>query len=324
MTRSTQDPSGEPVPAVSISGLSHTYHERRALRSIDLQVPVGRLHGLVGPNGAGKSTLMKILATLLETQSGLVQVLGTDITEDPLSIRRRVGYLAEDPVGYRQMTVFEMLDFCGAVHGRSGGEREQAIATLLERMGLEAHKDNPVGTLSRGEQRRVAIARVLVHDPELLIFDEPAAGLDPRARTELMTLMRDLSDNGKTVLVSSHILTELGDLCDSVTVLDRGDIRFHGPIGELPASDDNLACYRLRLQHGDEGAGRLLAGHDGVVDVVSLESSVAWQVVCRTDEANIGEMLAALVERGTVVEAFVRDRSRLNDAFLSLTTGGVD
>ena len=165
---------------------------------------------------------------------------------------------------------------------------------------------------------------MLVHDPELLIFDEPAAGLDPRARSELMTLMRGLSDGGKTVLVSSHVLTELGDHCDSVTVLDRGDVCFHGPIDELPGSDDELACYQLRLEHDDEGIGRLLAGHQGVVDVVSLESSAAWQVVCRTTETNFGELLATLVQHGTVVEAFVRDRNRLNEAFLSLTSGGVD
>ncbi|HAB10072.1 MAG TPA: ABC transporter ATP-binding protein [Planctomycetaceae bacterium] len=324
MTRPVRDPSVEPVPAVSVSGLSHAFDERRALRSIDLQVPVGCLHGLVGPNGAGKSTLMKILSTLLESQSGLVQVLGMDISEDSLPIRRRVGYLAEDPVGYRQLTVFEMLDFCGAVHGRTRGERDNAIATVLETVRLEAHRDTQVGTLSRGEQRRVGIARVLVHDPELLIFDEPAAGLDPRARSELMTLMRGLSDSGRTVLVSSHVLTEIGDHCDSVTVLDRGDVCFHGPIDELPGSDDELACYQLRLEHEDEGIGRLLASHQGVVDVVSLESSAAWQVVCRTTETNFGELLATLVQHGTVVEAFVRDRNRLNEAFLSLTSGGVD
>ena len=324
MTRPVRDPSVEPVPAVSVSGLSHAFDERRALRSIDLQVPVGCLHGLVGPNGAGKSTLMKILSTLLESQSGLVQVLGMDISEDSLPIRRRVGYLAEDPVGYRQLTVFEMLDFCGAVHGRTRGERDNAIATVLETVRLEAHRDTQVGTLSRGEQRRVGIARVLVHDPELLIFDEPAAGLDPRARSELMTLMRGLSDSGRTVLVSSHVLTEIGDHCDSVTVLDRGDVCFHGPIDELPGSDDELACYQLRLEHEDEGIGRLLASHQGVVDVVSLESSAAWQVVCRTTETNFSELLATLVQHGTVAEAFVRDRNRLNEAFLSLTSGGVD
>ncbi|MCH2590608.1 MAG: ABC transporter ATP-binding protein [Planctomycetales bacterium] len=324
MTPSVQDPSVDAVPAVSVSGLSHVFDERRALRSIDLQVPSGRLHGLVGPNGAGKSTLMKILSTLLEIQSGLVQVLGMDISEDSLSIRRRVGYLSEDPVGYRQLTVFEMLDFCGAVHGQTRGERDNAIATVLETVGLEAHRDTQVGTLSRGEQRRVGIARVLGHDPELLIFDEPAAGLDPRARSELMTLMRGLSDGGKTVLVSSHVLTELGDHCDSVTVLDRGDVCFHGLIDQLPGSDGELACYQLRLEHDDEGIGRVLAGHQGVVDVVSLESSAAWQVVCRTTEINFGELLAPLVQHGTAVEAFVRDRNRLNEAFLSLTSGGVD
>lgn len=315
---------GDVTPAVSIEGLSHSYSERRALRGVDLEIPRGRLHGLVGPNGAGKSTLLKILATLLETQSGLVSVLGMEVTEDALQIRRRLGYLPEDPAAYRQMTCFEMLDFCGAVHGRSLQEREVVIGAALETVGLSDRRDHVVGTLSRGLQRRVGVARVLIHDPDLLIFDEPAAGLDPRARIGLMELMRDLCEIGKTVVISSHILAELGDLCDSVTVLDRGRVRFHGPIDELPGGDGELACYQLRLLREEESIGEIVSSHDGVIDVVPLESATAWRVVCRSSEADISALLGTLVERGIIVVSFVREQSRLNEAYLSLTTRGVE
>ena len=170
----------------------------------------------------------------------------------------------------------------------------------------------------------MGVARVLIHDPELLIFDEPAAGLDPRARIELMALMRDLCDIGKTVVVSSHILAELGGLCDSITVLDRGRIRFHGTIDQLPDADGVLACYELRLLHEDEAVREIVTAHDGVIDVVPLESAAAWRVVCRTAEADIAGLLATLVQRGIIVASFVRQRNQLNEAFLSLTIRGVD
>ncbi len=318
------DVPGDVAPAVSVEGLSHSYSERRALRSVDLEIPRGRLHGLVGPNGAGKSTLLKILATLLETQSGLVNVLGMSVTEDALSIRRRLGYLPEDPAAYRQMTCFEMLDFCGAVHGRPLEQREVVIAAALETVGLSDRRDQVVGTLSRGLQRRLGVARVLIHDPDLLIFDEPAAGLDPRARIELMELMRDLCGLGKTVVISSHILAELGELCDSVTVLDRGRVRFHGTIDELPGGDGELGCYELRLLHDEEAIGEIVSVLDGVLDVVPLESGRAWRVVCRSSETDIASLLKTLVERGIIVVSFVREQNRLNEAFLSLTTRGVE
>ena len=314
----------EPAPALSVEGLSHVYGDRRALRSIDLQVPAGCLHGLVGPNGAGKSTLLKILATLMEIQSGLVHVLGLSALEDVLEIRRRVGYLSEHSVVYHQMTCFEMLDFCGAIHGLSPVERVDSIGEALETVGLSDRRDHVLGTLSRGQQRRVGLARALIHDPDVLILDEPAAGLDPRARNELTNLMCVLRDTGKTVLISSHVLADLGEVCDGITILDRGRVRFHGTIDELPDGDGELSCFELRLQHEDEAIREIIMAHDGVFDVLPLESAAACRVVLRTAEADISGLLARLVERGTVVQSFVREQSRLNEAFLSLTTRGVD
>ncbi|HAA49583.1 MAG TPA: ABC transporter ATP-binding protein [Planctomycetaceae bacterium] len=324
MTGSTAQPTSEPVAALTIQGLSHVYGDRRALRSIDLQVSTGCLHGLVGPNGAGKSTLLKILGTLMKNQSGLVHVLGMSTLEDALEIRKRVGYLSEDPVVYHQMSCFEMLDFCGAVHGLSPAGRVDSIGAALETVGLAGRRDHVVGTLSRGQQRRVGVARTLIHDPDVLILDEPAAGLDPRARSELTDLMCALRDRGKTVVISSHVLADLGGLCDGITILDRGRVRFHGPIDGLPDGDGDLACFELRLQHEDEAIREIIMAHGGVLDVLPLESAAACRVVLRTAEADISGLLAKLVDRGVVVLSFVRERSRLNEAFLSLTTRGVD
>ena len=313
-----------PEHAVSIEGLSHAYRDRRAIRSLDLSIQRGCLHGLVGPNGAGKSTLLKILATLLEAQSGLVEVLGIGVNEAPMRVRRLIGHLPEDPVGYRQMTLWEMLDFCGAVHGMSPASRAECIERALVTVGLELKCHQQVGTLSRGQQRRAGIARVLVHDPDVLLLDEPASGLDPRARIELMRLMRGMREAGRTVLVSSHILAELGDLCDSVTVLDRGRAVFHGDVAELPGADGELACYHMRILHEDPGLGDLVGDLPGVVDAVAMESSAAWRIVCRRREISPAAILSRVVESGQVVASFVRDGSRLSEAFLALTSRGVE
>src|SRR4029078_1536114 len=182
----------------------------------------GPLHGFVGPNGAGKTTTLKIICTLLEPQAGTIRVFGEDITLAAREVRRRIGFMPDHFSMYRQMTVFEYLDFFGAAYGLTQVRRDKIIDDVLALTDMEGRKDDLIHGLSRGMQQRVSLARVLVHDPELLLLDEPASGLDPRARIELMEILEELRRLGKTIFISSHILSELAELFDSVTIIDRG------------------------------------------------------------------------------------------------------
>jgi ABC-2 type transport system ATP-binding protein len=227
------DESRQATPVVDVQGLSYAYKRTQALLGMSFAVAEGSIHGFVGPNGAGKTTTLKILATLLKPQVGSVQVFGHDIVHHYRHVRRRIGYMPDHLGLYAQMTVFECLDFFGAAYGMAARRRESVIDDVLTLTDMIGHKDDLVKSLSRGMAQRVSLARALVHDPDLLLLDEPASGLDPRARIELLEVLRELSRMGKTIFISSHILGELADLCDHVTIIDRGRPRYSGPMAEL-------------------------------------------------------------------------------------------
>ncbi|MFK7821594.1 MAG: ABC transporter ATP-binding protein, partial [Planctomycetaceae bacterium] len=190
-------------PAIEVQDLSHTFKQHRALESMSFQVEKGSLHGFVGPNGAGKTTTLKLICTLLKPQSGLVRVFGHSIRTDVKEIRRRIGFMPDHFSMYRQMTVFEYLDFFGAAYGLSLKDRDQVITDVLSLTDMDGRREDLVSSLSRGMQQRVSLARVLVNDPDLLLLDEPASGLDPRARIELMEILQELRKLGKTIFISS-------------------------------------------------------------------------------------------------------------------------
>lgn len=208
-------------PVIDIQNVSHSFKGHRALQGISFQVQPQSLHGFVGPNGAGKTTTLKLICTLLNPQAGNVSVFGHDVRSDVKEIRKRIGFMPDHFSTYRQMTVFEYLDFFGAAYGLSLAERNPVINDVLTLTDMDGRKDSLISGLSRGMQQRVSLARVLVNDPDLLLLDEPASGLDPRARIELMEILQELKRMGKTIFISSHILSELAELCDSVTIIDR-------------------------------------------------------------------------------------------------------
>ncbi|MCU0275062.1 MAG: ABC transporter ATP-binding protein, partial [Acidimicrobiales bacterium] len=213
---------------VTARGLVKRYNGTLALGGLDLDVVAGEIFGLVGPNGAGKTTTLRILATLLVPTAGDAEVAGASIRRDPQEVRRALGYMPDSFGVYDDMKVWEYLDFFGRCHGLPADRRRRMIGDLLELVDLGPKRDTYVATLSRGMQQRLCLAHALVHDPAVLLLDEPASGLDPRARVELRELLRELRTLGKTILISSHILPELEELCTSLAIIDGGRVVAQG------------------------------------------------------------------------------------------------
>jgi ABC-2 type transport system ATP-binding protein len=282
------------------------------------------LHGFVGPNGAGKTTTLKVICTLLRQNRGEVEVLGRNVRSDPEGVRRRIGYMPDHFSMYRQMTVFEYLDFFAAAYGLLAAERDRVIGDVLTLTDMAGRRNDLISGLSRGMQQRVGLARVLVHDPEILLLDEPASGLDPGARIELMEILRELRRIGKTIFISSHILSELAELCDSVTVIDRGQIRFSGPMDVLLESPDSAGVWNLKLSVVITGVRERLQGCEGVVSVVDPEFATGRDFVLRLKDGISGnDFLRQLVNLDLPLVSFSQQRRHLNDAFMELTTRGV-
>jgi ABC-2 type transport system ATP-binding protein len=284
--------------AVSIRGLTKRYGDVRAVDQIDLEVPRGSLFALIGPNGAGKTTTFSVLATLLKPTSGTVDVMGEDPTRRPRQVRRRMGYMPDLLGVYDNVRVQEYLEFFAATYRIPRRQWPGLIDGLLELVELTTKRTAMVNSLSRGMKQRLSLARALVHDPELLILDEPASGLDPRARVELRELLLELRAMGKTILISSHILAELEELCTEVAIMEAGRVLTSGPPPDI--------------LNGLEGARRIRVTFAGGA---TEDFTVA-------DEAEQRALLQRLVssEDRAVVE-FSRVGGGLEDLFLSITQG---
>ena len=243
-----------------IDKLTKNYGKIPALKGLSLEVPDGALHGFVGPNGAGKTTTMRILATLMSPTSGTAYVAGTDLTREGQKARKLVGYMPDFFGVYDSLTCREYLDFYARCYQIGATERKRMGSQLLELVQLQDKEDEYVETLSRGMKQRLCLARSLIHDPKLLILDEPASGMDPRARAEMKGILRTLREMGKTVLISSHILPELSEMCDSLTILDHGELVFSGSVEELSDRMNGNAPLDIRIAES--------AGADAVEEAV--------------------------------------------------------
>jgi ABC-2 type transport system ATP-binding protein len=232
---------------LKIDNLTKNYGKFPALKELSLEVPAGALHGFVGPNGAGKTTTMRILATLMSPTSGAAYVDGTDVTKEGQKARRLVGYMPDFFGVYDNLTCREYLDFYARCYRIGAADRKRMASQLLELVQLQDRENEYVDALSRGMKQRLCLARSLIHDPKLLILDEPASGMDPRARAEMKGILRTLREMGKTVLISSHILPELSEMCDSLTILDHGELVFSGSVEELSDRMNGNAPLDIRL-----------------------------------------------------------------------------
>ncbi|QDT64810.1 ABC transporter ATP-binding protein [Calycomorphotria hydatis] len=312
------------APAIEIKQLGHIYKKHRALENVSLHVERGSIHGFVGPNGAGKTTTLKLISTLLKPQAGSVRVFGLDVIRDLREVRKKIGFMPDHFSMYRQMTVFEYLDFFGAAYGMSMTERDRVIGDLLALTDMEGRREDLIRGLSRGLQQRVSLARVLVNDPDLLLLDEPASGLDPRARIELMDILRELSAMGKTIFISSHILSELAELCDSVSIIDRGVTRYCGSMEELLQHTADDPEYVITFGADRDDLLNLLQGIEGVTFAEQdARRSATYTVRIDWTQLPVNQLLATVISWNVPIETFRRQTRHLNEAFMSLTSEGV-
>jgi ABC-2 type transport system ATP-binding protein len=307
---------------VRTDGLVKRYDGTLAVAGVDLAVQQGEIFGLVGPNGAGKTTTLRILATLLEPSAGSAEIAGMSVTRNPDRVRRVIGFMPDSFGVYDDMKVWEYLDFFGRCYGLPAAARRRVIADLLELVDLADKRDNYVQTLSRGMQQRLCLAHALVHDPQVLLLDEPASGLDPRARVELRELLRELRAMGKTILISSHILPELEELCTSVAIVDRGLVLAQGRVADIEKRLRFGAVLRVQLLlDGEalESARERFAADPDVASAVLLEDGTI-ELGFRGDDAASARLLASAVGAGLPVISFSRAASDLEELFLQVTS----
>jgi ABC-2 type transport system ATP-binding protein len=307
---------------VRTEGLVKRYDGTLAVAGIDLSVEQGEIFGLVGPNGAGKTTTLRILATLLMPSAGTAEIAGLSVTRNPDQVRRVLGFMPDSFGVYDDMKVWEYLDFFARCYGISPADRRRMINDLLELVDLGGKRDNYVQTLSRGMQQRLCLAHALVHDPQVLLLDEPASGLDPRARVELRELLRELRSLGKTILISSHILPELEELCTSVAIVDRGQVLAQGRVSDIERRLRFGAVLRVRLLLEGEAleAARDRFTEDADVATAVLLDDGTIELGFRGDDAASARLLAQSVAAGMPIVSFARAASDLEELFLQVTS----
>jgi len=307
---------------IEARGLTKRFGERLALRAIDLTASPGDILGLIGPNGAGKTTTIKVLATLVAPDAGTAIVGGIDVTRDPTAIRAAVGYMPERFGLYDELTIGEYLEFFARLHGLKGKARAVRVGRVLELTDLTGKQKDGCESLSKGVRQRLYVAKTLLHDPSVLLLDEPASGLDPRARIEFRELVRELGAQGKTVLISSHILSELEAVCNKVAVIEGGRVRYSGNANAVAA---HLGVLAVRVVVLDEAAARtahaLLEKIDKVVTLRVERDLVRFEL--RGERALVPPIHKALVEAGLPVVSFEVNAPGLEQLFLRVTEGTV-
>lgn len=290
-----------------------------ALKGISFKVPTGSIFGFLGPNGAGKTTTLKILGTLLRPSSGSARVMGIDVADHPEEVRRRVGWMPDQYGVYLDLKVWEYLDFFAAAHLIPRARRREIIATVLDLIDLTAKREARVGDLSRGMTQKLCLGRALVHEPDVLLLDEPASGLDPQARIELRELFKELQRMGKTILVSSHILPELAEYCNGVAIIQAGQVKFSGTIQDLTRrTGDGHRTIRMKPLDGLEHAGQLLQARPEVRKITTTaDGELDLDVV--GDEKLMATLLGHLVANGVNISSFKELTMDLGDLFLDVT-----
>ncbi len=307
---------------VSVDRLTKKYGEFTALDDLSFTLERGHILGFIGPNGAGKTTTIKILVGLARPTSGSASIAGADCVRDARKIKRLVGFMPDKFGAYDNMRVNEYLDFFGAAFGIGRRKRAKRIDEVMEITGAAYMKDRYVSTLSHGMQQRIGIARTLLHDPEVLIFDEPANGLDPQARIEMRTLLLHLAEIGKTLIVTSHILPELSRICDTVAIITEGKLRAFGTLDEIvrQVGQRRMIDVLISEQSQLERARQILEATLGAsAEVVVSVAEHAVRFRAGGTERELAEVLAKLVHEGISVSQFRELQTDLEEAFLTVT-----
>ena len=305
------------IPGIEVRNLHSRFGDLRAVEGVSFTVPRGQVVGFVGANGAGKTTTMRIFATLEYPTWGSAHVLGIDVVNHPAKVRRMLGWMPDSFGTYTHMTVVEYLDFYARALGYRGDERVSRIAEVMHFTDLTGLADRLTNKLSKGMGQRLCLSRALIHDPEVLILDEPAAGLDPKARVELKHLIRILAEEGKTILISSHILSELGEMCDTLLFIDNGSIVHHGTSESLKKGRDDATIVNVRVA-GDTAPLYNWITMSPHVDLVEERKSGARLRIDSQEQERIADVLKRLVQDGIAVTDFHQEERNLEDAFIDI------
>jgi len=304
---------------IKTQDLTKVYGELRAINNLSLELVEGDLFGYIGPNGSGKTTTMRILATLLQPTWGEATVCGYSIYTHPKEIRRLIGYMPDFFGVYDDMKVIEYLEFFAAAYRIKGPKRRQVCNEVLDLVDLGYKREAFVTSLSRGMTQRLGLARVLLHDPKVLLLDEPACGLDPRARIEIRGLLKELRKMGKTIMVSSHILPELADICNKVGIIERGELLVNANVSDVMKQVRQRTLLAVGVRGDVEGAAKLL-DQNNLVESVDIREGKIF-VTLKENVDDYSELATMLVEAGYKLKLFKEDEINLETAFMALTKG---
>lgn len=306
---------------LEVQKLRKEYGQLVAVQGIEFQLAPGDVFGFIGPNGAGKTTTIKMLATLLEPTSGTASLNGIDVVKYPEEVRPLLGYMPDFFGLYEGITVWEYLEFFAAAYRLPKSTRPQIIENVLELTDLTVKRDAYVETLSRGMQQRLCLAKSLVHDPVLLLLDEPASGLDPRARIEIKELIRELGAMGKIVLVSSHILPELADFCNKIGIIEKGELLVWGPVNSIVQQLQPTRIIELRVLGETEPVMNRLQSDPNTAEVKLLDGKI--ELHYHGDLEAQADLLSMLIRDGFRIASFTETSLDLEDVFMRVTQGVV-
>jgi ABC-2 type transport system ATP-binding protein len=306
---------------IELQNFTKHYGDFIAVDDLTMTIAPGELFGFIGPNGAGKSTTIRFLVTLLRATSGEGRVAGFSVAKQPMEVRRSIGYMPDAFGLYDGMKVWEFLDFFAAAYQIPAANRKKIIGDVLELLDIAGKRDEYVNSLSRGMTQRLCLAKTLVHDPPVLILDEPTSGLDPRARLEVKALLRELQRMGKTILIASHILTELADCCSSIGIIERGKLLLHGPIGDVYKQIQRNRRVEIRFATNQDRGEAILRRRDGLVDL-RIEGNRALVEIGATEE-QLAEIVDEFAREGVRFHSFADLEPTLEDVFMLVTKGHV-
>lgn len=304
---------------IELTNFGKDYGEFTAVGSVNMKIEAGELFGFIGPNGAGKSTSIRFLATLLKSTRGDGTVNGFSVNKQPMDVRRSIGYMPDDFGVYDGMKVWEFLDFFAVAYKIGRTQRKKVIGDVLELLDLTHKRDDFVNGLSRGMKQRLCLAKTLVHDPPVLILDEPTSGLDPRARIEVKALLKELRKMGKTIMISSHILSELADCCTSIGIIERGQLLMHGPIDSVYRQMRRNRIVEIRFVENQD-AGVSIVRSDPTMRGIEIDGDCVTAEF-ETDDQGLANLMKRLVDNGVKMRSFSDKDPTLEDVFMLVTKG---
>ena len=304
---------------IELSNFGKDYGEFTAVGSVNMKIEAGELFGFIGPNGAGKSTSIRFLATLLKSTRGDGTVNGFSVNKQPMDVRRSIGYMPDDFGVYDGMKVWEFLDFFAVAYKIGRTQRKKVIGDVLELLDLTHKRDDFVNGLSRGMKQRLCLAKTLVHDPPVLILDEPTSGLDPRARIEVKALLKELRKMGKTILISSHILSELADCCTSIGIIERGQLLMHGTIDSVYRQIRRNRIVEIRFVENQD-AGISIVRSDPAMRGIEIDGNRVTAEF-ETDDQGLSNLMKKLVDGGVKMRSFSDKDPTLEAVFMLVTKG---